>query len=145
MDRDWDNGYSEKAMEMVTKAMLVVAVILLLVYAVRRGPLAADYYTCYREAYKVYDENGIILRRFNQGEEAVCLERKAIIIAGRVCLDEAKEDIILGEAENNLLDRLSRQPLWGVKDINQMIEEHNLQCPSIQTTIRYDPRTGEWY
>ncbi|OGV96521.1 hypothetical protein A2W24_03335 [Microgenomates group bacterium RBG_16_45_19] len=130
------------------QVLQVLALSLLLIglyYVYHRTPVVRDYYLCYDRAYQVYDEKGMIIRRANLGDAAICLERKAIILQGLECMTVIDQENPMGLKERQRLQTLARSMLWGPKDITQMVKEHNQKCTALKTMIKFDPRLKVWF
>jgi len=116
-----------------------------LIAGLKAMPSIRDYYRCYQQAYKIYDERGLVMRQANGGEGAICQERKTMIIKGLLCLQTTEGKVLKTPTETKILKQIARAIQWGPKDLPQMVTEHNVSCPDSSTAIQFDPRTNTWF
>lgn len=132
---------------MVINASLFALFAIAVGYGYLRLPLVNDYRKCYRGAYSIYNERekGVIIRRFNLGEEAICLENKEVIMTSIGCLNGVDQAGAASAREKELLKKAAELTLAGPRNIDEMVNEHNGRCPMAKTVINFDPRTGTWF
>lgn len=134
-------------MRIVLSAIIVSLAALTAYYLIVRVPILRDYKDCYNQAYSIFNERekGIIIRRFNQGEAAICLENKQIILGALKCIQITDSKSQAGVKEQDILKKIAQGMLFGPKDMEQILVEHNASCPAANTLINLDTRTNTWF